>query len=154
MHLVLKSDLAHGNRSFLAYGHTIEKVVQRMARICRVRIHDIAIPSDHIHAIIQPKSRAAYRRFIRAVTGILARFFWRIGIRLRRRFWLGRPFTRIVSWGRDFTGVVRYLLKNRLDLLGMSRADSTRMIKEIVKLRVPRPSSFLRRLVGLDPPDW
>lgn len=98
----------------------------------------MAIAGNHLHLIIQPESRRSYQRFIRGATGVLARFMFRslpIALCARRRFWESRPFTRIVRWGRDFCGVKNYLMKNRLDLIGMTREDSSRMLITIAALR-------------------
>jgi REP element-mobilizing transposase RayT len=67
--------------------------------------HDIAVAIDHIHLKITIHSRAIYRKFIRAFTGQLARKFGK-GL-------IQSVFTRIVSWGRDFTGLIIYFIKNR-----------------------------------------
>lgn len=40
------------------------------------------------------------------------------------QFWDYRPFSRVVSWGRDFLGVADYSLKNRLDVLGLKRTQA------------------------------
>jgi REP element-mobilizing transposase RayT len=67
--------------------------------------HDIAVAMDHIHLKITIHSRAIYRKFIRAFTGQLARKFGK-GL-------IQSVFTRIVSWGRDFSGLIIYFMKNR-----------------------------------------
>lgn len=142
MHLVLKSDLARGRHSFLARARTVDRISQRIGARCGVRIHDLAIAGNHLHFIIQPSSRKNYRQFIRGVSGVLARLMLRDGrlasLCAHRRFWEARPFTRIVRWGRDFNTVVNYLMKNRLDLIGMSREASSQMLSLIDSLREQR----------------
>jgi len=52
------------------------------------------------------------------------------------RFWDARPYSRIVSWGRDYSGLQRYLQLNRNEgaLPGQTRAASRAMIAAIEKL--------------------
>ena len=37
---------------------------------------------------------------------------------LEQQFWQFRPWTRVMHWGRDFTGCCRYLTRNTLEALG------------------------------------
>ena len=62
------------------------------------------------------------------------------------RFWDARPYSRIVSWGRDYKGLQRYLQFNRNEgvLPGQTRAASRAMIAAIEKLGL---ATF-----GADPP--
>ena len=45
-----------------------------------------------------------------------------------QRFWSQRPFTRIVSWGRDFASVLSYLKLNTLEALGFLTRTFTRAL--------------------------
>ena len=56
-----------------------------------------------------------YKRFIRSVTGLIARHVLNAqrGSPQYVKFWVARPFTRILSWGRDYDYVKRYMEKNK-----------------------------------------
>lgn len=51
-------------------------------------------------------------------------------------FWQARPFTRIVSWGKDYATLKNYLMKNRLDLVGMTREAAREMLRVIEGFQV------------------
>jgi hypothetical protein len=59
------------------------------------------------------------------------------------RFWDARPWTRIVSFGPDFKRLKDYLILNRADLAGFSRASYRAMLKEVRRLQA---SGALERL--------
>jgi hypothetical protein len=59
------------------------------------------------------------------------------------RFWDARPWTRIVSFGPDFKRLKDYLMINRADLAGFSRASYRAMLKEVRRLQA---SGALERL--------
>ena len=53
------------------------------------------------------------------------------------RFWTQRPFTRIVSWGRDFDSVLDYLKLNTLEALGfISRKHAHALPSQAIRSRV------------------
>ncbi len=52
-----------------------------------------------------------YRKFIRALTGILAR-------KLGKNIWKMLPFTRVASWGKDFLNLKKYFHQNREEAAG------------------------------------
>jgi len=116
IHLVLKSEqpgvFKPGNRS-------LEKRIHSLAEKFHIQIHELAINWSHIHFIIQMKERKDYNRFIRALTSKLAQAVRKARPQLAKLFSL-RPFTRILSWGRDFYNACKYLWKNQMEALGLS----------------------------------
>jgi len=50
-------------------------------------------------------------------------------------FWDDRPFTRIVSWGRDFDRLATYLQVNRQESVGFDRVTAREMLAKIKKLQ-------------------
>ena len=78
-----------------------------------------------MHLLIRAKLREDYVRFIRTVTGLIARLVsgaqrgLPLKERFRGKFWDARPFTRIVNFEKkEFETVKRYLLKNTLETIG------------------------------------
>lgn len=122
LHVVMRSGLARGARSFLRPQNSrpIQDAVRRIARAQNVRIYRFANSGNHLHLIVLPTSRAAFMRFIRAISGLIARIVLRVqrGRPLRLKFWDARPFTRILEWGRDYKRACAYLELNVLEALG------------------------------------
>jgi REP element-mobilizing transposase RayT len=122
MHLVMRSTLARGDRSFLRFGRAkqIKSLVERVSRSHGVKLYRYANGGNHLHMIVLPKSREGFNGFIRAITGLIARLT--LGVERGRakglKFWDARPFTRVLEWGKDYTQVCQYLLQNTLEALG------------------------------------
>jgi len=49
-------------------------------------------------------------------------------------FWDARPFSRLMSWGKDFRGVARYIALNSTEITGMARQDVRAMFDQVQKL--------------------
>ncbi|MEZ0391487.1 MAG: hypothetical protein ACAH59_04680, partial [Pseudobdellovibrionaceae bacterium] len=71
-----------------------------------------------IHMIIKIKERENYNQFIRSLCSILAAKVRARKPHLKTLFVL-RPFTRMISWGRDFKSVVEYLVINQMEARGL-----------------------------------
>lgn len=135
MHLVLKSSKATGSRSFLApkRARDILLLIHKTARANGIRLHRYANGGNHLHLIIQTPSRKAFHKFLRSITGLIARMTTgrERGAALsgsgghdqaveRVPFWDARPFTRILEWGRDFNSTKSYVIQNTLEALGFT----------------------------------
>jgi REP element-mobilizing transposase RayT len=122
MHLVMRSSLAKGERSFLRNkrARAIRELIHRAGKAQGLRIYRYANSGNHLHLIVLPDSRAAFRRFIRSVTGLIARLILGAerGHALDTKFWDARPFTRVLEWGRDFRTACSYVVRNKLEALG------------------------------------
>src|SRR4051812_16272493 len=73
IHLVMRSDLAKRDHSFLArrFKTRIEDLVRAVARKKGVRLYRYANAGNHLHLLVLPGSRKGYQSFIRAVTGLI-----------------------------------------------------------------------------------
>jgi REP element-mobilizing transposase RayT len=120
MHLVMRSTLAVGSRSFLRKRRQLEELVRKTGKAKGVKIYRMANAGNHLHLIVLPKTRASYRAFIRAISGLIARSTLgaQRGRALGQKFWDALPFTRILEWGRDYRNTCDYLLQNTLEALG------------------------------------
>jgi REP element-mobilizing transposase RayT len=120
MHLVVRSTLAKGPLSFLRYNKKVTEIINHQAKICGVKVYRLANAGNHLHLIICPSSRVAFNRFIRAVTGLIARAVLKAerGCSKAVRFWDKRPFSRILEWGNDYNTTVGYFMQNTLEALG------------------------------------
>ena len=123
LHLVLRSSLAKGR---FALNHPqleakVWEIIQKHAQKNGLRIYEYANAGNHLHLLIRAKRRDDYCRFIRSVTGLIARAVkgCQRGKPLKGRFWDARPFTRIVGFaGHEFKKVKLYLARNRCEALG------------------------------------
>lgn len=139
LHVVLRSSKARGVLSMLHPRHcnAIERHVQNTAKRCGVRVYRFANVGNHLHLLIKVPSRPAWKRFAKRLSGGVAQIVTgaRKGAALnrttdrtrdidltesaQRAFWDHLLFTRIVSFGRDFKGVAKYLIKNLFEAAGV-----------------------------------
>ncbi len=135
LHLVLRSDFAFGSRSLLRHRPLIEKVLAKAKKRFAIRIYEMAIVSNHIHIMIKGHTRQDLQNFFRVVAGHIAQELLRQfpvlpsetaqrgGASKTRekenRFWQTRIYSRIVSWGREYSNVKEYVIQNALEALGL-----------------------------------
>jgi REP element-mobilizing transposase RayT len=128
LHIVLKSEWAMGPTSLLRHSDYIDKLIRHWAKKCGVKVYQIVNVGNHLHLVVQLTKLTLYPKFIRTITALIARH---IGQKHRGpanssktnnsdqksdfQFWLARPYTRIVAWGRDWKNILRYMRKNRED---------------------------------------
>jgi hypothetical protein len=120
MHLVMRSSLAQGERSFLKRSAKIRGIVYGTGHTQGVQILRFANAGNHLHLIVLARSRAAFQRFIRAISGLIARASLGVerGAARGLKFWDALPFTRILEWGRDFRQACAYVVQNTLEAIG------------------------------------
>ncbi len=122
--MVLKSDIAilsgKEDLRLKTKKSQVMTIIVGKANLFGVKLHKIAVASNHIHLLISFKSRRKYFNWIRRVTGLIARLMLNAerGKHSRKSFWTCRPFTRVVFWGRDYRGVYNYVQKNILEAIG------------------------------------
>lgn len=106
VHLVLKSELAKGRYSFLrkANASRIEASARRFAKLTNLRLFRFVNAGDHLQLIVQIRSRKAFHKFVRAFSGFVARIVLDVerGRAQNKKFWIARPFTRILNWSAEF----------------------------------------------------
>lgn len=126
MHLVLRSSIAKGPNSFLApqNNRKIKAHLIRLSRKFGVKIQNAANVGNHIHLVLKLSNRRAYKPFICAVTGSIARTVIQQSkgsLADIHKFWDFRPYSRIIEGLRAFRILRDYLLINRLQALGVRR---------------------------------
>ena len=119
MHLVLRSDRARGAKSFLKYDKVVRSVIGKLASRHGVRIYRIVNAGNHLHITLKLSKQFLWRGFISGITGGIARA---VGFKRdngsRQGFWNSRPFTRLISWGKDYNIVKDYHVLNQLEADG------------------------------------
>lgn len=106
IHLVLRSKENKLFQSMLF----VECYTQKFAHKFGVKIYRMATVSNHIHLLIKAPDKECYIRFVRALTGSLSK-------KLKVK-WECLPYTRVVTWGREFDSVKRYVAQNVLEAFG------------------------------------
>jgi len=120
IHLVLKST---GNRVFFPGDRRIENIIRNNAVKYKIKLYRISLNWTHVHAIIQIPDRKAYNSFIRTVTAELVRLISKIKkMDLTGLFGL-RPFTKIISWGRQLKSLFGYHDLNDLEAFGYIKRE-------------------------------
>ena len=115
IHLVLKSS----NFSlFSPSASQIEKLIREDARKFKVKIYDISANWNHIHLLIQIPNREGYVRFIRSATSRLVYHLSSQMNQSMRGIFDLRPYTKILTWGRQFLRALDYLSFNNLESIG------------------------------------
>jgi len=120
MHLVLQSSIAKGPFSLHQHQRRVQKIVYDQGRKFGIRIYRLANAGHHFHMILSPGSRRGYQGFIRAISGLIARAALRVerGQAKGLKFWDQRPFSRVISWGREYALTCEYILQDNLDAMG------------------------------------
>lgn len=115
IHLVIRSEQA---KVFTPWNFSLETFVHKLALQFNIKIYDLSLNWNHIHAVIKIKDRQDYVRFIRSLTSILAARIRTARNQVGVVFSL-RPFTRILEWGRDFKNALSYVLINQLESVAL-----------------------------------
>jgi hypothetical protein len=119
IHLILKS--MHKG-VFVPGNQSLEKLIFSQAKKFNIQIYEFALNWSHIHLVIRLKNQNDYHKFIRSMTSIIAQKikmkYCATGRHYEKTFEL-RPFTRILSWGRDFKNTIHYQVLNQLEARGL-----------------------------------
>lgn len=75
VHLVLKSKQAIGPRSMLRSYNAkkIDAIIRRQAKLSGIRVYHLVNVGNHLHLVVRITNLNLYDRFIRSVTGLIAR---------------------------------------------------------------------------------
>ena len=108
LHFVLKS-----KKRVNLYSHRIflRKFLFLYAKKFGVKVYKESVQKDHFHFCIKITNRQLYRAFIRAFTGVISQ-------KLGKGLWILAPYSRVVTWGRDFLAVLDYILLNDCEVGG------------------------------------
>ncbi len=123
IHLILKSSF---KCLFNPSNKSLHALIRNQGRKFGVKIYDFALNWSHIHLLIKIENRSDYVKFIRSLTSILALKAKIFDEKFNNIFSL-RPFTRILSWGKDFKNVLSYQILNQLEAVGqIKRSKKTK----------------------------
>lgn len=131
IHVVMRSPMAKGHLSLLFFDKEIRKILTQHSRKLGIRIYDLANAGNHLHFICYLPHVHSWNKFIRSVAGLIARLVLgaQRGKAVGARFWEGRPWTRILHWGRAYKAAKNYLGLNKIEALGFSRSTARILIQ-------------------------
>ena len=110
LHLVLRADTAQTG-SIRKFKNGISALLDKYSKKFGVKIYKYAIAGNHIHIVLLAPHRVQYRAWIRTFTARLS-----VSFKIK---WAHRPWSRVLSWGREFKTVVKYVLQNILEAEGV-----------------------------------
>ena len=156
-HITMKSHHGIGKRSLFRHKKMILGLMKKNAFRFQVKVVEYAIQGNHIHMLVRAHSREGLQNFFRVVAGhtaqkILQKFPLPVTVggapigreecgligcaKNRRKFWSFLLYSRVVSWGRDYSAVVSYIQRNTLELLRIIAYQPRKKPKSGVKLLV------------------
>jgi len=147
LHVVLKSSQARGGQSLLLHSKRIAQILAEQSARHHVRLLQIANAGNHLHLLLEAPSREHLSNFLRAISGRIAQLVLERALPARsegqhasssvtddrRGFWDARPFSRIVTRGRELQNVARYLGMNSTEMKGLGRTQVRGIFAEIAE---------------------
>ena len=121
-HIVLRSELARGERSFLLFDREIGKLLNLETKRVGAVMMQASNAGNHLHLLVRFPTLRSQRSFLRAISGLIARLVLKAKkgtsrLKNDESFWAGRPFSRIVGWARrPLATVQRYVQINAQEL--------------------------------------
>ncbi len=116
IHLVLKSS---GSSCFVPGHRKMELLIKSHAKRYGIQLYEVSLNWSHIHLLVKLPSRDAYLAFIRTLTSLLVSLLSKLKGRSLKGLFDLRPFTKILSWGKQFKAVVAYHELNDLEGRGL-----------------------------------
>jgi REP element-mobilizing transposase RayT len=122
IHLILKSNKA---KLFHPQNCDMSRILKADAKRFGIQIYDLAVNWSHIHLLIKIPSREAYTKFIRSVTSKLMVYFTnKAGWQISKIFdHILRPYTRVLTWGKQFFTTLNYHKLNQFEARGFIRRN-------------------------------
>jgi REP element-mobilizing transposase RayT len=134
IHVVLRSSKARGKWSLASEENVlrVRKTTENLAKRWNIRIHEYGNAGNHLHLLVRAKSRSEFSNFLRLLAGQLAMLVTgaRKGVRLSGGFWDQLAYTKLVSWGRQFERVQKYVFTNLLEGWGVHNRHWARSEEE------------------------
>ncbi len=124
IHIVLRSSRAVGAWSLRCRHHqaAVTEIVHRTAERFGVTLYRMAIVGNHVHLVIRARRREELQSFLRVMAGQIAQRI--TGARRGTpagKFWDRIAYSRLITWGREYAAVLRYVEQNRMETMGLGR---------------------------------
>lgn len=111
------------------------QIIKKYSRRFFVKIEQLSIQNDHIHALIRTTRRSQYQHFFRVVSGQIAQCYQKEGLLMAcvtdtlgaTKLWKSRPFTRVIKGFKAYQIVRNYIQLNEKEVLGKIRYQKNRL---------------------------
>lgn len=117
IHLIIKSSVRF--RLFNPRNQQIEALLRKEARRFQIQLFDFAINWSHIHMVVRLPSRESYVAFIRSYNSQLVTLLSRNMFYGLKGLFEFRPYTKILTWGRQFHVTLNYQKLNQQEAAGL-----------------------------------
>lgn len=134
MHFVFKSDNARNGLAFVKYQKQVIELINNISRVYGIKVYDLAVNFNHIHCVVKLSNCDMYKKWIRHLTSAIVSMMVQFTKMNLTKFFTLRPYSRIITWGRQFKTVINYQILNQLEVVGLRP-------KKAVKNRKPRTTS-------------
>lgn len=122
VHLVFKADKRKLRKGLCSpVGFQLSQIIiRKYAKRFFIKIEQLAICGDHIHALIRISKRSLGQHFFRVVAGQISQEFEKLGLLVTgtRKLWKHRPFTRVVLGAKAFFVAKSYVRLNEKEARG------------------------------------
>ena len=116
IHVVLRAERAKGRYSLLLPKNAklVLKLMKKYGKEFQVKVYHFAFVSNHMHLTLKAKTRLGFQNFLRVFAGQTAQKITGAmkGNPGTKRFWDLLAFSRIITWGRAYKIVIKYIDKN------------------------------------------
>jgi REP element-mobilizing transposase RayT len=129
IHLILKSRYI-----LLTHKGWIQEKINQYGKKFFIKVHNLAICGDHIHFALEIPHRDEYKKFIRALTGVIAR-------KMGKGMWSLIPLTKVFEWGKPFRYLMAYITRNQEETDGL-RAYKPRKYSKKDRTRIGPPATL------------
>lgn len=145
IHITMRSDLAKCQRSLMKHKNLIRKVVLKASKRFEIKVYRYAICGNHLHFLIKGSYKSDIQNFFRVVAGHIAQGVLKLYplthdelrktqwggvhaaqiipkkpcLKNQRKFWALLLYSRIITWGKEFQTVSKYILQNTLEALNL-----------------------------------
>jgi REP element-mobilizing transposase RayT len=123
LHVTLRSTRARGLWSLRRKANhaAVLEEFERAARRFGVKVYEMAVVGNHIHALVRARRREALANFLRWVAGRIAQRITGAskGKPCAGSFWDETAWSRVVTWGNEFRTVRGYIRQNILETMGL-----------------------------------
>lgn len=113
IHLVMRSEEVLKYSGFKTHEKLTRNIIFDFARKYQIHVYKLTVCSNHLHFVLRYQNKSEFQNFLRIISGQIA-----LRISGAKGFWLHRPFTRILEWGRDFDNTMNYVEKNQFETDG------------------------------------
>lgn len=119
LHIVFKSQYVVAVGGFRSSERLIKELLFKYANRFTIKIYDSAVCSNHIHLVVKARHKIELQNFLRCFSGQVAFSLKNPEIASQSHpFWAGRPYTKVLAWGRQFDRVLNYVERNQLESKG------------------------------------